>query len=902
MPHNYSPPSDYVTCHTAQRANLVADADLVGGATRVWFDYAGQDYADTFSSGDAAEGQRYLERGPIYWTNVGVSSGRAYTSVVSTLAVAPFNAFKRADVDLSFSVSATRIAGICIRGQSENNGWFIGANFTTGKVFAAFRSQFAGGFAAPAWESAAILTPGSTVTIRVVASGPNFTIYANGQVGSFTSTDMQTEGIIYLRSSTSTTATPNLTFDSTARWDNFSMAASTQVPATSYMLRNLDGDVLASGQLNQSVGYIDIPDSILRWRGLGPYGWYRITLHGPNRGGNYGTSYGGCHFVRYPTRAGMLANAARTVALGSSTGWDPRIRSMFAIGPTRLALNCTASNLTTANATSLADAQFLKANYVDAGHASRPRHIIGHFNNGTVGYEANVTTVVSMFKDYVDAWEPRNEPNLNTTAADFVTEQAAFKAAVKAGDPNAIVLGPNPVSFVGDTTRSWLWTFLGNGGKNHIDALSVHSYNAQNGSIATTRASLAELRSVLSDHGISNINVWQTEQGADTTYGYVYQSYSAARWWVSKVVTAEVVGLYPIERNSSWYDVEHGYGSVAHYLLSEAGPEAALPMLGTAVAEIGNRTLTSELDFGAAKIMYCGGVWSGADGSKTIMVLADSDVTQPIRFRVSGASTITAVDSFGNTSTLTPSGEVLTVTPTEFPTWLRIPNGVTCTFVATDWQFGSQLTVASPTSSRASAVNVNRVADGTAQDPYAQGTDPFYDFSGNFPHTVTMPLSSATVDRVIVYGMYNINDRSQLTDFDVHYTTDNATWTLVATVKPERSTSVEFTSSNGDLGCVFETHYRGRQCWDFKLPTGPVAGVKAIRITVRDVSYGMYEDPRHVVKTFGNEGWSGAATGREPQWRRLYIRDVVILGPPTTRPLTTQEKRRQRRRLSFRFR
>lgn len=39
-----------------------------------------------------------------------------------------------------------------------------------------------------------------------------------------------------------------------------------------------------------------------------------------------------------------------------------------------------------------------------------------------------------------------------------------------------------------------------------------------------------------------------------------------------------------------------------------------------------------------------------------------------------------------------------------------------------------------------------------------------------------------------------------------------------------------------------------------------------------------------------------------PYWRKLMIRDVVILGPPATRPLTKPERRRRRMRVTMRTR
>lgn len=900
MAHYYATPSDYILPHTTTRHNIVFDGDLISGAVRLHFDYMGQLIEDPLTGPDTAAGARQFPLVPWQWGGnvVGISGNKAFITGVGASPVPAENIYSpplsRPDIDASVTVSGPKIAGLIFRGNASL-GWRVFANFVTGKVVAQLRSASLT-FETPAFIGGNV-TPGSSVRLRVVTKGSTISIYQDSTLlTQFTSTSYQDKGNVQLFSSTESVNTPTLGgIDTNARFSDFRIEALNPPAANTWLLRNIDGDIIAHGDVSTNLlGYIDIPDSVLRQpNGLGPYGWYHFSLHGPDRkDGKYGAAYGNCNIVRLPTRSGFAANPPRTAKNFSQAAWDSQARCVFGVGPTRLDLTVENADVVTTNAQALLDAQYLKTNYVDLAYPSRPRHIIGHFSRGTTGKEARVTQVVENFKAYVDAWEPKNEPDLDSDATTFGgTVMPAFRAAVKAADPDGLVLGPNQVNYKA-SLRWWTAAFANAGGLDTLDGFSTHAYNCTLGSIASARANIKDLVDWLEGRGFTK-DRWQTEQGADTVYGNAYSPRPMARWWFLKVIASEILGLCPIERYVSWYDAEHGFSQVAHWTVSKNGCEPFLPMIRNAIAEIGDRTIVESFDFGKADVMYLGGRWRGNDGSETVMVLAQSHATQPVHFRVTGATSLERVDPFGNVSTLPTSGNLATVVPYEFPTWIRVPAGVTVDFIESDWQFGNQITATSSTSSSSAALRLNLLANGVTEDEYTRGSLPFTDSSAKFPQILTINVTPSTVDRVIVYGVYDINQFTAFTDFDVDVTVDGSTWKRVARVQPGPKRSYLYTTDMFSSNALLVSFWKAPYCWDFKMPGGPLAGVRAARITVRAVSYAMFEKPELVTAVWGE-------TGYETWWRQVYIRDVIILGPPATRPKTAVEKRRQRRRVTIR--
>lgn len=157
--------------------------------------------------------------------------------------------------------------------------------------------------------------------------------------------------------------------------------------ATSYEVRNLDGDVLASGATSGTT--LDIDDSDLTFRGLGPYGWYRVYLFGPDRSdGQWGTAYGDGAFYRVKSSALFPDNPSTSVG-APTTGYDEVARGVMGLGPNRI--DATISSFRTWNV-KYATATGTSVSYVQPVLGSGVIQIITHVFTGDPSELATPTT------------------------------------------------------------------------------------------------------------------------------------------------------------------------------------------------------------------------------------------------------------------------------------------------------------------------------------------------------------------------------------------------------------------------------------------------------------------------------------------------------------------------------
>ena len=87
------------------------------------------------------------------------------------------------------------------------------------------------------------------------------------------------------------------------------------------------------------------------------------------------------------------------------------------------------------------------------------RSLMVAFGDGTADL-AGVRMIVERFKSDIEYWEPRNEPNFGSGAADFVNKELKpFYETVHGVDPNLKVLGPGTVA-IGPQLQPWLEDFF----------------------------------------------------------------------------------------------------------------------------------------------------------------------------------------------------------------------------------------------------------------------------------------------------------------------------------------------------------------------------------------------------------------------------------------------------------
>lgn len=863
--HAYTRPTNYVALTTLTRSGFVFDADRVSTSTRLYLAYDGGPVRETFTrvDGDTLRGQvpEIAPRSDVKWdlfsTSFTIDTGKAKSSATGKavmLLSGNFNAgIYRVDYDVSVDVkvSATKRAGLAVRGVSDSNvGAFVYLDGTALCVKATLNDQ-----TTVLLTGATPIVAGTTYTLRVVVAGDTHTVYLDGvSQGSFTNSVNNTTGKgvgLYVNN------------DTGARWDNFIVTANIPPAATSYSLRNYDGDVLATGSVSGAT--IDIADSVLSQRsGRGPYGWYRLYLYGPDRDdGQWEDSYGAFSFYRVATDAHFPANPARTQAVAGHPNTDEYARAVMAIGPNRYAITSPAAGASTSTVDTIETAATTaKTMWVDNASDHRARKTLVAFPQGTAGAETQVTAIVNRLKTWVKAWEGFNEPGLETSVwgypptdgskiQDYIDDELVpFYNAVKAADASAVVLAPNPVTinFSNYGTR-WLRKFCElTAGMSPIpyDAISVHVYNAFNGDLSMGQSLMAETLDILSDNGLTSKALWQTEQGYAYQYAGLYTPRFNGRWTMLQVFLQELFGL-PLEQNFYWYDTYSGFATFPFHWLSPEGPGPSGLLLRTMVAETYGKAMASRYDFGTyGTALYAGGRWDADDGSKTIGLMAASNGARALTLNVSGASSLTCVDPWGNTFTISAVGGTASFPVCELPQWVRVPAGVTVTPASLG--LTSNLAEAATVTSTGNQNKLSKINNATQENAYqfedssfTNGSSPYYHSPANlgdsaFPVTVTLTWASPqTVSRILLYSFPPWQEQGCPTDFDID-TFDGSTWTTRYSHPLPTSKTFAFTTS--DAKCKVETYWDDQWVFDVSFSA---ASITKIRVVVRACSYGGHE-------------------------------------------------------------
>ena len=212
-------------------------------------------------------------------------------------------------------------------------------------------------------------------------------------------------------------------------------------------------------------------------------GWYKLYLYGVPTNKPWGDVVGGTTFVIFRKDAHFPALPPPGTSGGPDDSMDEVMRGVTGMGPQRHHADADKPDESIKRLeASLAIDQKMYLPFDPA----RKRSLMIAFPNGTKNL-AGVKKIVEHFKDVVEYWEPRNEPNGGSTGADFaVKEMQPFYETVKSVDPKLKVLGPGTVS-INPHLQPWLEDFFKAGGGKYIDAFSFHAYNCINGDQALAR-------------------------------------------------------------------------------------------------------------------------------------------------------------------------------------------------------------------------------------------------------------------------------------------------------------------------------------------------------------------------------------------------------------------------------
>jgi hypothetical protein len=506
------------------------------------------------------------------------------------------------------------------------------------------------------------------------------------------------------------------------------------------------------------------------------------------------------------------------------------------------------------------------SNYIWISAAGAGRLYSGNTKTaiGNTVFNTVKTSVQQLYAAGVTHFEgPCNEP---LYSGEYLARQyQLFKAAVKAGNPNALAMGPALVN-ISDTNR-WAGFFQGLAviGET-LDVCSFHDYNnVLNGDINQGRNEIEAFLAVLATYGYADIELWQTE--AFNAFAIVpqgiYHMRRGDRIAMSKVLLWEQYGC-PAERNPYWYDMSHGFWPIPTFLeggLQENFVNPAVVPLYVLAQETYGKAYHHRIDFGSvsANRIFLGNLYGDPRTGSVASVLTTSYLPgSSVTFTVIGTtSALTVVDGSGNESTVTPSGGRVTIPVGDLPTHLRLPAGayVRVYSVATgsgDWGHAAPPSVsAGKIAANLGGVAIPNIADDTWLSVYTGDSNSTgVVFSGaTLPDTVEVIYSqNITSPRLVLWcGPY-----WEVMPGIQHYTVetyDGSTWTQRNIIDPATGLSVASIARDPSTyvfgnylsdGCLLRTFDPDRwiEVIDFATPQT----AKGFRVKVTQASYGGEPD------------------------------------------------------------
>ncbi|PRZ06423.1 hypothetical protein BCE75_106137 [Isoptericola sp. CG 20/1183] len=334
----------------------------------------------------------------------------------------------------------------------------------------------------------------------------------------------------------------------------------------------------------------------------------------------------------------------------------------------------------------------------------------------------------------ITAWQPWNEPN-NTGYEDPARYErevgAPFAEAVRAADPEAVVVGGNTLGLAPD----WWRGLVDAGGCSSMDAVGIHPYTGFNRSweeegFSRPGAELDELREILAV--CDELPWWDTESGwwSDGVVNFWASGWDVARklWWYEIEDVAEWTYFFSEggfgENGVSWSLVQHdAYVKPAGAAMAATAPLVERYDAATAVETgvPGVHAVRAVADDGASVLA----LWSEDLSTSVVIAPADGSAggVEVVRRDVYGAEAPLDVPADGTevpvngspVALLVPAGESLAVRPAE-PFGDDVLAGAAVTASSTHPDAGDPTTVTSGTFAVRDPWRSGRLDDGSV-DP-----------------------------------------------------------------------------------------------------------------------------------------------------------------------------------------
>lgn len=665
---------------------------------------------------------------------------------------------------------------------------------------------------------------------------------------------------------------------------------------TSWVLRDYEGSVVASGSGPTSPLNLGRP-------GLG---WYKLYFtRATDQGLPWGTDAGETTFVVARSTSPLRTTAVPAIEerFTQAVGGVAAItREVAGHGMVRLDVylnETTPASWRTSLDNAKAAAIEATSHVAAVAEEGAPREIYAMFVSGTGGATPS-PTLVQQITDSVQElvplgvthFEGLNEPNTKgvggaATAATY----AALAPIVHNADPSARVVGPAPVTInpTGPWGLAWFEDFLDAGGGEHVDVISFHPYNAVNNDLNQARRVYEAFLDLLATHEVDDKPRWMTEWG---TFVCVYGSFEP-RWQVQTTMLDlhlmwQILGVH---RNQTvyFYDLNNGYWVYPSSMWSNNRGRIlpyALPAVWRAwVEETWEMELVEALDFGAVENRH----WIGSRFRHPVtldecLTIQGSGRFGPVTLSVSGASSLTVVDHFGRTSSVTVTAGKATVECGPEPVHVRVPASVSADVVPAN--YGANVTPTSGMTFRPSTAGngPERAVDGLLQNSYEIGKtageggvhDVWMATSGDYlPAWWTVNFSTpVTFDAVEIICPPPWQANGTLLDFDVQAQVGGVWQTVHTETHDASASSVVWASDKAISACWADSFWDRRRIFVARLDSEVTA--TALRIWARDVSWGGSAtiDQARTLRVLDGAG-KGTSIGQGGP-KRMTIQEVAL--------------------------
>jgi len=604
-------------------------------------------------------------------------------------------------------------------------------------------------------------------------------------------------------------------------------------------------------------------------------GWYKLYLYGAPTTEPWADVLGGTTFVIFRKDAHFPDLPPVGTSGGPDATEDEVMRGVTGMGPQRHRAEADKPDETIKDLeAALAIDQKLYLPFDPA----RKRSLMVAFPNGTKNL-AGVRKIVEHFKDVVEYWEPRNEPNGGGSGADFaVKEMKPFYETIKSVDPKLKVLGPGTVS-IDPGLQPWIEDFLKAGGAKFIDAFSFHAYNCVNGDQALARTALDSLQTLLKKYDADKLEKWQTEQGFFACVYGSYQPRLQGRWTMVEMMAFEQYGI-PKEHNHLWYDRSHGFWDFPTWWENDdGGLNPAAPLMRVWSEELYGKNFSKAYDLGATgNKLYVGSLFEGG-GRRVAAFQSAGDPQGRIELEVKGGDKLHIVSAFGVESDLPVKDGRASLPVPELPAYVEPAKDQEIAVVPQD--YGPDLALASgvtavadgspeyptekPGTPKEKRVNndVGKIINGKFENWYwAQKKDdqPWMSNVKGFPAAVEIRLPKPTeVSRVIVYAAPPWQLQGSLLNYELQVEKDGKWVTIDKVEEPVKVFKVWTPVTRTTV----DSFYSDR--WIFPHHFKPVTTDK-IRLLVHDVTWG------------GGATKDVADAGGQTGLHQIVLREVEVYG------------------------